>query len=517
MPENNEGYVLDTPYTWSFFDFQSPVLMAYIARLNGIKSPPTAEPFTYCELGCGNGVTSNLLAAALPQGDFYAVDINPEHIENGNRMAAAGGLSNITFIESGFADLDPAILPKFDYITLHGVYSWVSEPIRRQALQVMDAFLKPGGLVYVSYNALPGWAGLMPIWKLMHSYTANMETDSLSKAKAGLKHLELLRNNGARYFRENRSASEYLDKMLKRNISYVAHEFCNDHFHPLYFSEVAEEMAEVDLQYVGSAKVINNYPKKIVSSRLIGLLDEISDKTKHQERLSNIRAESFRRDIYVKGNDSVSGDPNDQLLMDCIPGSLVEEADIRRSSKAGRKGLKYKGPPYDDLIRLGAAGHLSVAELLELPAFKDQSKAELLTALNNLLAGSDFQMFARPAVKDAAVVGDAFRIVADINRVMLNELLLLEGKCYVSSGVLGSAIRLSLMRGLCLQALDAVGLRESATYIEATLEKSGQWWPEKLAQASLQAERKAWIQKEVAYFEKHWIPRLLRLGIIEAL
>ena len=74
MPEKLEGYVLDAPYTWSFFDFQGPVLMSYIARLNGIEPPAIDEPFTYCELGCGNGVTTNLLAAALPQGDFYGVD-----------------------------------------------------------------------------------------------------------------------------------------------------------------------------------------------------------------------------------------------------------------------------------------------------------------------------------------------------------------------------------------------------------------------------------------------------------
>ena len=90
--EQQSAYVLDAPYTWSYFEYQSPLLMSFVARLNGYEMPDLAKPFTYCDLGCGNGVSVFLLASAYPQGQFYGVDFNSEHIENARAIAQKAGL-----------------------------------------------------------------------------------------------------------------------------------------------------------------------------------------------------------------------------------------------------------------------------------------------------------------------------------------------------------------------------------------------------------------------------------------
>ena len=339
----------------------------------------------------------------------------------------------------------------------------------------------------------------------------------LVNAKAGLKQLEFLRDKNARYFEQNPAAGRYLDKMLNRNIAYVAHEFCNEHFHPMYFSDVADEMARIGLSYAGSAKVVNNHPDMIVSSRFFEHLEESADRTAYETRLSLIRNEFFRRDIYFKGQDVVAEQDRHRLLMDCIPGSVVAEADVRRESDAGRHVIRYRGKLYDDLIRIAAAGALTVKEICGRPEFQGVSADEVLAALNKLLIGKDFKIFAARAVPAAGQSGGRFRIADAVNRAMLDERLLIDGKCYVGSRVLGSAIRLSLMRGLALQAIDAVGMSAAAGFMEEALEGSGQWWPKHLRGSSSSRERKAWIEKELSHFERRWIPRLLRLGIVEAL
>lgn len=169
------GYIQDVPYTWSFFNYQAPVHLSYVAQVNGFPVRPLDKPFTYCDLGCGNGVTVNLLADALPQGDFHGIDINPEHILNASSYAKNAGLTNAIFIENSFEDYLRNNPQKFDFITLHGIYSWVNAEVRQQVRDVIDQTLNPGGLVYVSYNALPGWAELMPMWKMMRSFTAGMD------------------------------------------------------------------------------------------------------------------------------------------------------------------------------------------------------------------------------------------------------------------------------------------------------------------------------------------------------
>ena len=63
------------------------------------------------ELGCGNGLTANLLAASLPRGEFHAVDLKPEHIANARRMADRGRLSNVDLIEDSVGGLLDRKLP----------------------------------------------------------------------------------------------------------------------------------------------------------------------------------------------------------------------------------------------------------------------------------------------------------------------------------------------------------------------------------------------------------------------
>lgn len=38
-------------------------------------------------------------------------------------------------------------LPQFDFITLHGIYTWVSRENRQHIVDFIARYLKPGGIV----------------------------------------------------------------------------------------------------------------------------------------------------------------------------------------------------------------------------------------------------------------------------------------------------------------------------------------------------------------------------------
>src|SRR5262249_45085208 len=118
---------IDIPYPSGFYSYQTPVLLDYVAAINGVE-PAASEgrPFTYLDLGCGDGFTIILLAAAYPKCRFIGVDLNPEHIRIGTALAAAGGLANVRLIEGGFEDWRGLDLPECDYVAMHGVYAWIS-------------------------------------------------------------------------------------------------------------------------------------------------------------------------------------------------------------------------------------------------------------------------------------------------------------------------------------------------------------------------------------------------------
>ena len=72
-------------------------------------------------------------------------------------------------------------MPRFDYIVAHGVYSWVDRPVRAQLRRLIDGHLKSGGLVYVSYNALPGWTADLPFQHLARELGADLPGDSAAR------------------------------------------------------------------------------------------------------------------------------------------------------------------------------------------------------------------------------------------------------------------------------------------------------------------------------------------------
>ena len=157
---------------------------ASVAALNGF-APPPAEDFDYCELGSGNGDTTATLAAACPRARFVGVDINPEHVAFARGLARRGGLGNVRFLERDFEALARDALPDFDFVTAHGLLSWISPAKRRALIAFAAAKLKPGGLLYVSYNALPGWAAVEPLRRLMLESSAGVAGSSLERARRG--------------------------------------------------------------------------------------------------------------------------------------------------------------------------------------------------------------------------------------------------------------------------------------------------------------------------------------------
>ncbi|RYZ90024.1 MAG: methyltransferase, partial [Moraxellaceae bacterium] len=80
------GYVSDVEYTAGFYTEQAPGLLNFACILNGVEPVDTSKSFNYCELGFGRGLTVNVLAAANPQGRFYAADFNPAHVAGARQL-----------------------------------------------------------------------------------------------------------------------------------------------------------------------------------------------------------------------------------------------------------------------------------------------------------------------------------------------------------------------------------------------------------------------------------------------
>ncbi len=305
MNDWSDGYNADIAYTHGAYRELSPDFLSYVCLLNGVRPPRIDRPFRYCELGCGQGLTLNILAATHPQGQFVGIDFNPLHIAGARRLAEDAGLPNVTFRESSFQEVatEPAEDGKdgFDFIVLHGVYSWISPENREAVVNILERRLKPGGLVYLSYNSLPGWAPLMPLQKLILAHAAANPARSDRQFDAALNFISRLNEAGAGYFAVNTAAAQHLASFAGQDRRYLTHEYLNSHWEPLGHAQVAKDLARAKLGYAGSATIPQNFDDLSVRAELRPILAEIADPTLAETIRDFAVNQVFRRDIFLRG------------------------------------------------------------------------------------------------------------------------------------------------------------------------------------------------------------------------
>ena len=76
-------------------------------------------------------------------------------------LITQSGLANLTVSETSFeAAAAQGGANDVDVVVLHGVLSWISRADQAAVVSILERRLRPEGLVYVSYNCMPGWAPL---------------------------------------------------------------------------------------------------------------------------------------------------------------------------------------------------------------------------------------------------------------------------------------------------------------------------------------------------------------------
>lgn len=301
--EWSSGYVTELGYTYGFYRELTPAILKFSTLARGFASClNSSSSIKYCELGCGQGFSANLIAAANPEIEVYATDFNPEQISGAQRLAGSAGTPNVHFFDDSFAQFEARKdLPKFDVIALHGIYSWIAKEHRETIIRFINARLKPGGLVYVSYNCLPGWTGAAPMRQLMRMQAAESAGTISTKIDASFALIERLESVGARYFKAIPEAKRRFEKMKGMGRNYLAHEYLNADWTLFYHSDVAFEMSKARLSYVASANLLDHVDSINLTQEQQNLLQEATDITKREVLRDYIINQQFRRDIFARG------------------------------------------------------------------------------------------------------------------------------------------------------------------------------------------------------------------------
>ena len=493
-------YVTDIGYLRNFHTDLAPSRLRLVAALNGL-APPPAEGFDYCELGCAYGDTAVVLAAANPGARFVGIDINPEHIALAERSARAGGLDNVRFLERDLADLSGEALGDFDYITAHGVMSWVGPDKRKALVELAAARLKPGGLLFVSYNAMPGWAAIEPLRQLLLSGTGT-EGDSLERARKGLELAKQMRDAGAAYFTDNPPAREMLATMEKVGLRYVVHEYLHAHWAPMYFANVAWDMATAGLNFVGSLPLPSNYRDLAIPPELASVFEGVTDRVTFESLKDFAVNEYFRRDVYVKGKATRSP---------ATTSAYLDET----SFVATRTEAAPKGAVFDAILGALVEGSATGQRLARRPELAGAGAEQVRAALLRLVLAEQVTPVHGVTMAVATTAEERHAVPSAFNRAVLQQRLSSEIPIVLASPVSGTGVRVTALEAVAIRLVTEVPPGDRPAWVLAYFGPGELKMTVRERVVESAEEQGAVVLEGLARFEKEGLARLIELGILE--
>lgn len=313
MTDWTSGYVTAIEYTYGYYNELNPLRSEFTFVYAGLKPPKQG---VHCELGYGQGLSIAIHAAG--SGDtWYGNDFNPSQAAFAQALASES-LVDAHLTDEAFVDFcHRADLPEFDSIGLHGIWSWISEENRSIIVDFIKRKLKVGGVLYVSYNTLPGWSTFAPIQHLIseHGNTfGDLGQGVLGRVSNAMQFTEKLLATEPKFSKANPLVLDRFAQIKKQNPSYLAHEYFNQNWNPMYFAEVTKLLTSAKVEFACSAHQIDHIDNFNLTSEQIKFLNEINDSVFKESIRDFMTNNQFRRDYWVKGSQKLSKTERDEYL-----------------------------------------------------------------------------------------------------------------------------------------------------------------------------------------------------------
>ena len=184
---------------------------------------------------------------------FVGVDGARTQVAIADEKRTTLGLANVSFVASDFQSAAVVLSGRFDFIIAHGVFSWVSHDARDALMRLCAGRLVPGGLLYVNYNASPGWNVRGLIREFLLSQTAKvcgLRARALRAREIAARVAEELRNSEHPY---SRLLGDEFRLVGENHLSYTAHEYLAEHNYAYARKVFLELAAQYGFSYVADA------------------------------------------------------------------------------------------------------------------------------------------------------------------------------------------------------------------------------------------------------------------------
>lgn len=296
--------------------------LAALGRLYGLEAA-APEKCRVLELGCAEGSNIIPMAWYWPDSQFTGIDISEVQIASGQAHIDALSIKNIQLKVEDLASMNKTQYGKFDYILVHGVFSWVPYEVQEQILALGQSLLAENGMMYISYNTYPGWHNQMTLRDafIMHCEDVTepqAKMTKLSEALGFFKRFFASADNDFSAFYTSR-----LKDLEAHSSSYIYHEFLESHNNPLYFKDFIHRTGKKGMQYLSDAYLPIDNPILLGKERY-SFIKEFKDRIQRLQYTDFMINQRFRRSLICRQEASIRAEfsPEDMTTI-AYRGNLI--------------------------------------------------------------------------------------------------------------------------------------------------------------------------------------------------
>ena len=511
MTDWTEGYRADIDYTYGYYGELNPLRAELALLAAGIAPPQTT---TACELGFGQGLSLNLHAAASAT-EWYGTDFNPTQTAFAQTLAKASGAKLSVFDEAFEHFCARTDLPDFDYIGVHGIWSWIADHNRKVMTDFVRRKLKVGGVLYMSYNTMPGWAAMVPVRHLLTQHAEVMAAPGRgisSRIEAALEFAEKLLALNPAYARLNPSIADRLKKIKTQNRHYVAHEYFNQEWQPMAFAEMAGWLEPAKLSYASSAHALENVEAVNLTRDAQVFLKEIPDPMFRETARDFIINQQFRRDYWMKGMRRIPSIEQAEGLRQLRLILMTPRADVTLKAPGAMGEATMSDQIYTPILdALADQKPHFVADIEKAVKVKGVTLAQVIEAILVLTGKGDAVL-----VQKETAVSAARKTSVNLNRHLMTMARGSAAINYLASPLTGGGVPVDRLQQLFLLALSG-GAKAPTDWAKAAwglLSSQGQRVMKDGKALETEAENLAEIEARAKDFEQKRLPLLKTLMVV---
>ncbi|MCL4745569.1 MAG: methyltransferase regulatory domain-containing protein [Burkholderiaceae bacterium] len=470
----DQGYVVDAPYTYGYYPEMGLARAGYMLLAAGHGAIP---PGPCCELGFGQGVSICVHAAADRSRQWWGNDFNPAHVRFAQSLASAAGvdamLSDQSFEE--FCARDD--LPSFSFVALHGVWSWISRADQDLIVDFLERRLGVGGVLYISYNTLPGWAAMLPVRQLFAEYArsaCSQAQGSVERMKEAVAFVEKLLATQPPFLRLNPIVNKRMEQLRTNAPEYLPHEYLNADWNLPTFADLARMLGSAGMSYVGPAVMTERIDVLHLDDAQRDFLAAIPDTMLRESTRDVLTHQQFRREYWVRGESRLSAGTQRERLSGqrLVLSALASQAPTSIIGARGESTLQ--AAVYQPLLAVlhDADGPFAWREILATMQTKHRLPAAQVAQALDLVIGLGL---VHP-LQDDALAQASTESCERLNARLLDPATMDGFSGVLASPLIGGGVRLSHMAQLFLHAarLGAQDPQELAAIAWRALQAQGQ-------------------------------------------